>query len=121
MIIGIVMVLSHGLVQAQTANVPSLVNYQGKLTKANGTALDPGPYKLVFNIYDKSEPTEEEKKLWGPLTINNVPVVGGFFNVLLGNDDNGNSIQTAFSGSERYLGITVGNSTQEIHFKGIGQ
>ena len=110
--IGIVLAFSCGLVQAQ--NVPPLVNYQGKLTKADGTALDPGGYKLVFNIYDKSMPTPGEKKVWGPLTINNVPVVGGFFNVLLGDDDSGNSIQTAFSGSGRYLGITVGNSSQEI-------
>jgi len=86
-------------------SVPPLINYQGQLMDAEGTGLE-GIRKLEFNIYDSVEPTATP--VWGPQVFNNVPLLNGRFNVILGATDmDGDSILTAFSTNQRFLGIKV--------------
>ncbi|MCK5355242.1 MAG: tail fiber protein [Methyloprofundus sp.] len=96
--------------------VPPLINYQGLLTDSEGLPLANGTKKLTFNIYD-----EAGVKKWGPQVFPSVPVINGYFNVILGPvktdangvpDQNSLSILDAFNSSNRYLGVTVENGTE---------
>jgi len=95
--------LSGVIAQAQTASVPPLINYQGRLTDNSGVGLT-GSKTLQFNIYDAAS---GGTKVWGPQIFNNVPLVDGYFNVILGTTDTaGTSIADAFGANNRFLGIT---------------
>ncbi|MDP3025211.1 MAG: hypothetical protein Q8O10_06720 [candidate division Zixibacteria bacterium] len=84
-----------------SAQVPQLINYQGKLTKASGAPLDT-TISMVFSIYADSAGTILK---WTE-TQGAVVVEKGIFNVLLGNL---NPIpDTVFNGNIRYLGVKVG-------------
>ncbi|MFO0794926.1 MAG: hypothetical protein U0586_12810 [Candidatus Brocadiaceae bacterium] len=120
MFVGIILALFvlYSGVQAQTAGVPQLINYQGYLTDKDGNPLTPGEYDLSFSIYAD---TSTKTAVWGPQKFDGVqgpghgskvPVVRGYFNVILGPiDTNSVSIDKAFSASNRFLEITVGTST----------
>jgi hypothetical protein len=83
------------------AQVPQMINYQGKLTKSSGAVLDT-TVQMIFSIYADSNGTVLK---WTE-TQGAVVVDKGIFNVLLGSV---NPIpDTAFNGSIRYLGVTVG-------------
>ncbi len=83
-----------------SAQVPQMINYQGKLTKASGAVLDT-TVQMVFSIYADSNGTTLK---WTE-TQGAVKVEKGIFNVLLGNV---NSIpDSVFDGSIRYLGVKV--------------
>jgi len=89
---------------AQTNTVPPLINYQGNLTDEQGNGLI-GLKKLEFNIYDAPA---AGNKLWGPQVFDNVPLIDGKFNVILGSSDAGGRLVTdAFSEGNRFLGIKV--------------
>lgn len=86
------------------ADVPQLINYQGKLTDAGGTEKT-GPVNLSFDIYDG--PGEGATKVWGPQSFNNVPLVEGNFNVILSSTDvDGDPVSDAFVSPNAYLQIT---------------
>lgn len=88
----------------ETTAVPPLINYQGALTDSQGKGLT-GTKKLEFNICDA---TTVGNKVWGPQVFDNVPIINGHFNVILGTtDDEGRSITDAFSEGTRFLGIKV--------------
>jgi hypothetical protein len=101
--------------QAPAQSVPALINYQGQLTDANGTNLPTADYILTFNIYDLAS---GGLLVWGPQVFDGtssqghgpkIPVVQGYFNVLLGsNDTAGRSLAEAFNGAARYVEIKVG-------------
>ena len=96
--------------QATGQDVPPLINYQGMLTESDGTPLT-GTHKLEFNIYNNHT---DGDLIWGPQIFDNVTLFEGKFNVILGTTDNsGRSVLSAFTGSDRYLGIKV-NSEVEI-------
>jgi hypothetical protein len=98
-----------GMLANADNSVPPLINYQGQLTNANGNPQT-GTKKLEFNIYDASS---GGNKIWGPQTFNDVPLIGGRFNVILGSTDaGGNAITSAFGGNSRFLGIKVDNATE---------
>ena len=61
------------------AAIPSVINYQGKLTDASDNPLT-GSYNFVFKIYDVST---GGTALWSE-TQNNVVVTNGAFNTMLG-------------------------------------
>ncbi len=95
------------------SSIPPLINYQGMLTDAEGQPVANGLKTLTFNIYDTST---GGTVIWGPQVFQNVPVINGYFNVILGptetNDAGvplvgGNSILDAFAESARYLGVAV--------------
>jgi len=100
---------------ASASNVPSLVNYQGLVTRADGTAVDPGTYAMQFRLWSKSSAHEPgEQLIWARQY--DVSVVEGQFNVVLG-DTSGqnisgetpavNDVAYAFAQPERYLELTV--------------
>lgn len=112
---------------AQTATVPHLVNYQGLLVGANGTNMPDGNYVLTFNVY--SNANSSATPVWGPQIFDGqnavghggtVSLIGGRFNLVLGpTDTQGNDIINALSGTNRYLAITVGGTTNIVPLQQI--
>jgi hypothetical protein len=87
------------------AQVPQMINYQGKLTTSAGAPVN-GTLQMVFTIYADSNGTTP---LWAE-TQPTVVVDKGVFNVLLGSVD---SIPySVFDGSIRYLGVKVGGDPE---------
>lgn len=87
------------------AEVPQMINYQGRLTDSGGSPLT-GTYSIVFTVYDASSGGISK---WTE-THSSVIVSGGLFSVLLGSV---NPISdTVFSGTTRYLGVKVGSDPE---------
>jgi hypothetical protein len=111
-----VLLLSAAAGTAQT--VPALINYQGRLANPDGTALATGDYTLTFRVYDSA--TNSAGLVWGPQVFDgvagqghgwNIPVVQGYFNVMLGPEDTAtNSLANAFNATNRYVEIQVGTN-----------
>jgi hypothetical protein len=93
---------------AAQAQVPQLVNYQGKLTNADGTLVADGDYSLTFGIYTADV---GGTLLWSETQT--VTITNGLFHVLLGSV---NPIPyTLFSQhAETYLGIQVGSNPEMV-------
>jgi len=88
-----------------SAEVPQMINYQGKLTNATGAPVN-DTLQMVFTIYSDTGGTN---LLWTE-TQSAVVVEKGVFNVLLGSVD---SIPySVFDGSIRYLGVKVGDDPE---------
>ncbi len=112
----LIVVFAAGMGLAGAQLVPSLFNYQGHLANADGTPFPTSDYELRFSIYDA--PTNEIP-VWGPQVFDGapdtghgprLPVVQGYFNVMLGPvDTRGRSILSAFSSSNRFVEVTVSN------------
>jgi hypothetical protein len=83
-----------------TADVPPMINYQGRLTDASGVPLD-DTVTLTFTIYDS--PTDGVGK-WTEMHPA-VTVTEGFFSIILGSDNP--ILDTVFNEATRYLGIQV--------------
>jgi hypothetical protein len=83
------------------ADVPQLINYQGRLTDESGNPVPDANYQITFTIYDDSTAGTSN---W--TETQSVAVTGGLFHVLLG------SVSALTDGhfvsSERWLGIKVG-------------
>ncbi len=62
------------------AEVPKVINYQAKLTDADGVALN-GDYDITFSIWDDAT---GGTRVWGPETHSSVTVTNGLFDVQLG-------------------------------------
>src|SRR5262245_57619387 len=97
-------------------SVPSLINYQGRLTDQTGAPLLGGSYGIQFRLWDSR--TNQTGLVWGQQQ--NVSVqAGGVFNVVLGAAGGSsitnpapavNDIAFAFSSSNRYLALTIVSS-----------
>jgi hypothetical protein len=88
------------LIIAARAEVPKLINYQGKLTTAEGGCLN-DTVQMTFSIYSDSLGTQS---VWTE-TQDGVIVTEGVFNVLLGSV---NALHdTIFDEPTRYLGVRV--------------
>ena len=95
------------ITSAWAETVPPLINYQGRLTGADGAGIE-GMRKLEFCIWKDVASSASTNLVWGPQTFAAVPLVNGHFNVILGTTDtNGRSIADAFGGTNRYLETTV--------------
>lgn len=94
------------------AQVPQMINYQGKITKPSGVLVDTTT-TMVFSIYADSI---GGTSLWTE-TQSSVKVEYGVFSVLLG------SVapipDSVFSASTRYLGIKIGNDAEMMPRKAI--
>jgi hypothetical protein len=102
LIVGALVVVLTILASAQ---VPQMINYQGKLTSASGAPVN-DTLQMVFTIYSDSGGTNP---LWTE-TQGAVVVEKGVFNVLLGSV---NPISySVFDGSTRYLGVKVGGDPE---------
>ncbi len=97
--------LSTILAATAGAEVPELINYQGRLTDALGSPLDT-TVSMTFTIYDDSLEGEE---LWSETKLS-VTVTDGLFNVTLGVDPPVGA--DLFMSPNRYLGITVGDDAE---------
>ncbi|MCD4666136.1 MAG: hypothetical protein K8R68_12775 [Bacteroidales bacterium] len=87
------------------AQVPQLINYQGVLSGADGNSIT-DTLSIEFLIYDSEDPTEIP--LWSE--IQDVAVINGLFNVLLGTVTP--MPDSVFNGVEKYLGIKVGDDLE---------
>lgn len=95
------------------AGVPQMINYQGTLTDAGGTAVPNGNYDIEFRMYDVAS---GGASLWSErwdTTTSQVPVVGGVFNAMLGFQS---PIPASFFADHpvTYLGIKVGTDTEML-------
>lgn len=84
------------------AEVPHLINYQGRLTDNSGNVVADGNYSLVFKIWDAAVDGNE---IWSE-THPDVTVAGGIFSVILGSMTPPLP-DSAFFRSDRWLGITL--------------
>ncbi len=105
-------------VRAQT--VPNLINYQAKLADASGNPLASGIYAAAFKIWTNKVLTSNEQLVWGQ-EYTNLTVVNGMFNVILGSSGGSsvsgsltNDLTFAFSGPNRFIGITVTRGTNGL-------
>jgi microcystin-dependent protein len=90
------------------AQPPNLINYQGMLTGESGEPVSTGEYTIKFGIF--TEPIGGTA-IWEK-TYNNVPVVRGYFNLILGpEDDAGTMIASAFVTQDTFLEITIADGT----------
>jgi hypothetical protein len=82
-----------------TADVPQLVNYQGRLTDSEGSPVADDTYEVTFRIYD-----ELSIERWSE--THNIETVGGLFSVQLGS---GSSPLDAsvLDYTECWLGLTI--------------
>jgi hypothetical protein len=94
---------------ACAAEVPKLINYQGKLTNATGEALPDGEYSVKFELYDAAT---DGNLVWGESRT--VTLIKGVFNVALGGSGSlpvvgaaVNDIGFAFGDSNRFLQTTI--------------
>ena len=100
------------LVSAALAEVPQMINYQGKITTPQGALIDT-TISMTFAIYADSIDTDS---LWSE-TQSSIVVEKGIFSVLLGSV---NSIpDSVFTGSLRYLGVKAGDDPEMIPRKPI--
>lgn len=83
------------------AEVPQLVNYQGKLTDDQGETVPDHTYQIVFTIYE-SETSPNGMWYSG---IQDILVINGLFNYQLGSANT--FPDTIFTGSSRWLGIRI--------------
>ncbi len=90
---------------SQSAGVPALVHFQGRLGDATGTPLPDGEELLTFNLYDRSSgatPLWSERK--------RVELVGGSFETILG--DTEELHLSLFDRGDLWLGVTVGDAAE---------
>lgn len=105
---------------APAQSVPSLINYQGRLTDYTGAPLPVGPYTVQFRLWDSPTATGTNLSgapdlIWGQQQ--NVTIQSnGVFNVILGSSGGNpignaspavNNLAYAFAGSNCFLGVTV--------------
>ena len=87
---------------ALNAGVPSLINYQGRLTNdLTGKPVVDTLYEITFRIYDDS--ILSTNLFWSEVNI--VKTKQGLFSIILGKNDP--VPDTVFSGAVRYLGIDI--------------
>jgi hypothetical protein len=107
-------VLGAASLGANAQSVPKLINYQGRLTKADGkTPIDDGTYGVQFRLWNKPLPTDAGNQLvWG--AEYQVALLDGQFNVILGapggtviSGGGVNDLSFAFGDGERFLGLTI--------------
>ena len=103
-LLGIILALSVlGIPLAASAGVPTMMNYQGRLTNSAGSPLD-GVYHLTFTIFDAAEGGTAKWTEVHPL----VNVNGGLFNVTLGNGTPAAPlVDSVFNLPARWLGIQI--------------
>jgi hypothetical protein len=107
--------LSMGVVQAEEVAVPSIINYQGKLTNpTDGSPVESGVYHIEFRIWNDPIGNDATNLIWGKVFAVHV-VTNGLFNILLSDDGTPvtapsaqtNDLKQAFQGENRYLGLTI--------------
>ena len=91
------------LISMVFAEVPPRISYQGVLTDGGGGAVPDGDYQITFTIYDDPGAASG---LW--TETQTVPVIGGIFNVILGQV---NPIDIPFD-APYWLGVKVASEPE---------
>ncbi|MEW5923089.1 MAG: hypothetical protein AB1746_03795 [Candidatus Zixiibacteriota bacterium] len=103
MLLGIVLITSLLAI----ADIPQFINYQGRLTDAEGNPVDDGPHLIKFKIYGSETGSDS---LWSS-GFQAITVSNGLFNYKLGQ-----SVALPPDifgpGSEPFLGITIGTDAE---------
>ncbi|KPK97946.1 MAG: hypothetical protein AMJ90_10130 [candidate division Zixibacteria bacterium SM23_73_2] len=103
LLLGAFMILSFS--SLVYADVPQMINYQGKITKPSGALIDT-TVEMIFTIYDAAT---DGGVFWAD-TQSAVVVEKGVLSTLLGST---NPIpDSVFDGSVRYLGVKVGSDPE---------
>ena len=97
----LLLTLSVSVFAQSVTPIPSLMNFQGRLAKSDGTPVLDGTYTIRFSLWDAATGGVEK---WNT-TNNGVVVRKGVFAVLLSGLN-----EAAFSG-DRWLEIKVGTDT----------
>lgn len=108
----IILVALFSLTVIAQAEVPRFINYQGKLTTAEGGCVDT-TLSMQFSIYSDST---DGDPLWSE-TQSSVRVSYGVFNVLLGSETE--IPDSVFTGDIRYLGVKVEEDQEMVPRKQI--
>jgi hypothetical protein len=85
------------------SQVPPTLSYQGMLTGIGNEVVEDGIYEMLFNLYRETDPSAS---LWSE--TQNVTIVKGIFNVLLGTVT---PLDLPFD-EQYYLGIAIGNEDE---------
>ncbi len=88
---------------AHSSSVPPLINYQGRITDTDSNPVT-GTKKLTINIYNA---VNGGSLLWGPQVFPAVPVISGYFNVILGpveTDGSGVALPAGDSITDAFIG-----------------
>jgi hypothetical protein len=96
----ILLILAASIAYSQ---IPPTLSYQGMLTGSDDEAVEDGIYEIHFNLYGETEPSTS---LWSE--TQNVTIVKGIFNVLLGTVT---PLDLPFD-EQYYLGIAIGNEDE---------
>jgi hypothetical protein len=87
------------------AEIPQIINYQGRLTDPQNNPVEDGQYVIVFNIWNYEQ---GGALLWSDTAA--IIVESGLFTYQLGSD---NPLpHSLFTDSTRYLGIKVGEDNE---------
>jgi len=89
--------------------IPATFNYQGLLRNPDGS-LTTGSYTITARIYDAAA---SGSALYTE-TFPNVTVRDGLFNIVLGDNPQGQDLQAGFSATPRYIGITLVGQGDEL-------
>jgi len=99
---------------AQSSNVPALISYSGKVVDASGNAIT-GQRLMTFRVWSHPTDAAASSRLWSEQQT--VVLSAGEFSVLIGagsavaGETNTGVFADVFSGSTRYLGVTVDDGT----------
>ena len=104
--------------------MPSLINYQGKLTDASNNPLPNGTYGVAVRLWSKKDNAQPGNTLvWGQEY--NVALLNGIFDVILGapggtpvTNTAVNDLSFAFTDAERYFGLTITKGTNGVAIPG---
>ncbi len=105
--IGLFLIVAVLGINCAYADVPRVVNYQGRLTDLNGNALLDGSYSIAIRLYD-SDTAPESSAIWSDNY--SVQTKNGYFNVMLGSNASF-PLNLPFD-RQYYLGIKVGIDTE---------
>ena len=96
------------LAMSASADVPPMINYQGKLMQPSGAPVPDGTYAMRFAIYDDPVLTDGHERWSEPNP--SVQVKGGLFAVMLGSVNNLPS--DIFDGADRFFAVKVGTDPE---------
>jgi len=100
---------ASGQASASAAVIPSTFNYQGLLRNPDGS-LTTGSYTITARIYD----TAATGSALYTETFSSVTVRDGLFNVVLGDNPQGQNLTGVFAEMPRYIGIQLDDTPELI-------
>ncbi|HUS57683.1 MAG TPA: formylglycine-generating enzyme family protein [Planctomycetota bacterium] len=99
-------ILAFVLTVPALADVPTLINYQGRLTDADGKPIN-GMRQMTFEFYDAATGGNQLPASDPFSETQTVTVTDGVFNVLIGSATEGGVPTSVFDGAEIYLSVKV--------------